>query len=119
MQSFLLHLGGKALDWFVGLDKGMISSFAELVETFCNYQDSGRCVEWIPHSKHAKDLFSKESQIKDQVEADIVQGLTDDILSMIEKYSQEDEYDDGPISDGSEVLIEEAEEHKDTMSPPF
>ena len=28
MRSFVLHLGGKALDWFVGLDKGTISPFA-------------------------------------------------------------------------------------------
>ena len=35
--SFVLHLGEKALAWFVGLDKGMISSFAELVETLCSH----------------------------------------------------------------------------------
>ena len=34
MRSFVLHLGGKALAWFAGLDKGNISSFAELVEHF-------------------------------------------------------------------------------------
>ena len=37
MRSFVLHLGEKALTWFVGLDKGTIPSFAELVETFCNH----------------------------------------------------------------------------------
>ena len=37
MISFVLHLGGKALASFVSLDKGMISSFAELVETLCNH----------------------------------------------------------------------------------
>ena len=84
MRSFVLHLGGKALTWFVGLDKGMISSFAKLVETFCNRWDSGSRDKWIPHVKHVKDLFSKESQSKDQVKATIVQGLTDDILSTID-----------------------------------
>ena len=49
--------------------------------------------------KHAKELFSKESQSKDQVEASIVQGLTIDILRMIDETSQADEYDDGPIYD--------------------
>ena len=39
MRLFVLHLGGKAHAWFVGLDKGTISSFAELVETFCSYWD--------------------------------------------------------------------------------
>ena len=39
MRSFVLHLGGKALAWFVGLDKGTISSFAEFVEMFCSYWD--------------------------------------------------------------------------------
>ena len=28
VRSFVLHLGGKALAWFVGLNKGTISSFA-------------------------------------------------------------------------------------------
>ena len=83
MRSFVLQLRGKALAWFVGLDKGTRSSFVELVETFCNYLDSGHRDEWIPHVKHAKDLFSKKSQNKDQVEASIVQGLTDEIFSMI------------------------------------
>ena len=41
-RSFLLHLGGKALAWFVDLDKGTMSSFAKLVETFCSYWDLGR-----------------------------------------------------------------------------
>ena len=72
MRSFVLHLGGKALAWFMGLDKGTISSFAELVETFCNHWDSERRDEWIPHVKHARDLFSKGTQNKDQVEAAIV-----------------------------------------------
>ena len=37
MRLFVLHLGGKTLAWFVGLDKGTISSFAALVETLCSY----------------------------------------------------------------------------------
>ena len=61
MWSFVLHLGGKVLAWFLGLDKGTISSFVELVEMFCNEWDSGHRDEWVPHAKHAKDLFSKES----------------------------------------------------------
>ena len=65
-------MGGKALAWFVGLDKGTISSFAELVETFCSQWDSEKHEKWIPHVKNARDLFSKESQNKDQVEASIV-----------------------------------------------
>ena len=85
MRSFVLHLGGKALAWFVGLDKGTISSFAELVETFCSHSDSEQCDKWIPHVKHAKDLFSKEAQNKGPVEAAIVQGLTDDISSTIDE----------------------------------
>ena len=72
MRSFFLHMGGKDLTWFVGLDKGTISAFAELVETFCNHWDSGRHDEWITHVRHAKDLFSKEAQNKDQVEVAIV-----------------------------------------------
>ena len=64
-------------------------------------------------------LLSKESQSKYQVEEVIVKGLTDDILSMISEASQADEYDDGPVYDDPEVLIEEAEEQKDRMSPPF
>ena len=32
---------------------------------------------------------------------------------------QADEYDDGPIYEDLEVLIEEVEEHKDRTSPPF
>ena len=91
MRSFVLHLGGKALGWFVGLNKGMISSFAELVETFCNHWDSGCHYEWIPHIKHAKDLFNKEYQNKDHFEATIVQGLTDDILSTLDEAPQVDE----------------------------
>ena len=106
MRSFVLHLGGKALAWFVGLDKGTISSFAELVETLCNHWDSGSREEWIPHVKHVKDLFSKEAQGKYQVKASIVQGLTDDILSTIDEAFQADEYDDGPIYDDPKVLIE-------------
>ena len=31
MQSFVLHMGGMALAWFVGLDKGTISSFTKLM----------------------------------------------------------------------------------------
>ena len=100
----------------MGLDKGTISSFVEFVETFCNHWDSGHHDEWIPHVKHAKDLFTKESQSKYYVKASIFQGLTNDILNMIDESSQEDEYDDGPIYDDPEVLIEEA---KDRMSPPF
>ena len=72
MRSFVLHLGGKYLAWFVGLDKGMIPSFAELVEMLCSHWNSKRRDEWIPHVKHARDLLSKESQNKDQVEATIV-----------------------------------------------
>ena len=89
MRSFVLHLGGKAISWFVGLDKGTISSFAELVETFRNHWDSERCDEWIPHVKHAKGLFCKEVQSEDQVEATIVQGLTDDLLRTIDESSKE------------------------------
>ena len=40
MQSFVLHLGEKALSWFLCLDKGTISSFTELVETFCSHSYS-------------------------------------------------------------------------------
>ena len=116
MRSFVLHLGGKVLTWFVGLDIGTISSFVELVETFCNHWDSWHCDQWIPHVKHAKELFSKESQNKDQVEKTIVQGLTDDILSMIDEASQADEYDDGPIYEYPKVL--EDEEKKDRVRSP-
>ena len=63
-------------------------------------------------------MFNKKSQIKAQVEAAIVHGLTDDILSTIDKDSQANEYDDGPIYDDPKVLIEEVEEQKDRMSPP-
>ena len=72
MRSFVLHLGGKGISWFVGLDKGMISSFPKLMETFCSHWDSEKPEKWIPHVKNARDLFSKESQNKDQVEASIV-----------------------------------------------
>ena len=72
MRSFVLHLGGNSLVWFVCLDKGTISSFGELVETFCSHWDSKRRDEWIPHVKHERDLFSKETQNKDQVKVDIV-----------------------------------------------
>ena len=109
MRSFVLRLGGKAISWFVGLDKGTISSFAELVETFRNHWDSERCDEWIPHVKHARDLFSKEAQNKDQVKA-VVQGLTDDISNMIDEAPQAGEYDDGPIYEYPKVLVEEDEE---------
>ena len=34
IRSFVLHLGGKALAWFVGLNKGTMSSFVELVENY-------------------------------------------------------------------------------------
>ena len=91
----------------------------ELVETFYNHQDLGCHGEWIPHVKHAKDLFSKESQNEDQFEEVVVQHLTNDILSMIDEDSQEDEYDDGPIYDDLEFLIEEAEEHEDRTILPF
>ena len=77
----------------------MISSFAELVETFCSHWDSKRRDEWIPHVKHARDLFNKEAQNKDQVEATIVQGLTNDILSTIDEASQPYHYDYDPIYD--------------------
>ena len=56
---------------------------------------------------------------KDLVEPAISEGITDDILSKIDEASQADEYDDGPIYDNLEVLIKEAEEQKDRMSPPF
>ena len=72
MRSFFLHLGGKALAWFMGLNKGKISSFAELVETFCSHWDSKQSDNWIPHVKHVRDLFSNETQNKDRVEATIV-----------------------------------------------
>ena len=52
-----------------------------------------------------KDLFTKESQNKYQFEAAIVQGLIDDVLSMIDTTSQANEYDDGPIYDDPKVLI--------------
>ena len=68
MRSFVLHLGRKALAWFVGIDKGTISSFAELVETFYNQWDPERRDKWMPHVEHARNLFSKEIQNKDQVE---------------------------------------------------
>ena len=95
------------------------SSFAELVEMFCNPWDSGRRDEWISHVKNVKDRFSKESKNKYQSEATIFRSLTDDILSTIDEASQADEYDDGPIYDDMEVLIEEAGEQKDRMSLPF
>ena len=119
MRSFVLHMGGKALTWFMGLDKGTISSFKELVETFYNHWDSGNREEWIPHVKHAKDLFSKESQNEDQFEEVVVQHLNNDILSTIDEASQEDEYDDGPIYDDLEFLIEESEEQEDRTILPF
>ena len=119
MRSFVLHLGGKALAWFVGLDKGTISSFVVLVETLCSHQDSGQHDEWILHVKHARDLFIKETQNKDQVKLTIVQGLNDDISSMIDEASQGDEYDDGPIYEDLELLDKEAEEQKDRTSSPF
>ena len=76
------------------------------MEMFCNHWDSGCCDEWIPNIKHAKEFFSKESQKKYQVEETIIQGLTNDILSMIDKYFQADEYKYGPIYGDSEILIE-------------
>ena len=94
----------------MGLDKGTISSFAKFVETFCNHWDSWHHDEWIPPVKNVKDLFSKESQRKYRVEATIVQGLTDDILSTIDEASQAYEYDYDPIYDDPKVLIEEDEE---------
>ena len=106
MRSFVLHLGGKALAWFVGLDKGMIPSFAELVETFCSHWDSERHDEWIPYVKHVRDFFSKETQNKDQVEATIVQGLTDDISSTVDEAPEADEHDDGPTYEDLEFLVE-------------
>ena len=38
---------------------------------------------------------------------------------MIDEAPQEGEYDDGPIYEDLEVLVEEAEEQKDRMSSPF
>ena len=67
------------------------------METFCSHSDSEQRDKWIPHIKHARDLFSKEAQNKDQVEAVSVQGLTDDISSTIDEAPQASEYDDGPI----------------------
>ena len=61
MRSFFLPLGGNSLIWFLGLDKGMISSFIELVETLCSHWDSRKHDKWIPHVKHARDLFNKEA----------------------------------------------------------
>ena len=72
MRSFIFHLGGKSLAWFVGLDKGTISSFVELVETFCSHWDSDRHDEWIPNINHVKEFFSKEAQSKDKVKSTIV-----------------------------------------------
>ena len=119
MRSFVLHLGGKDLAWFVGLDKGTISTFTKLVEMFCNHWDSGIHDEWIPHVKHAKELFSNEAQNKYQFEEGIVEGLTDDILRMMDEAPQEYEYNDGLVYDDPKVLIEEAQEHEDRMRPPF
>ena len=65
-----------------------------MVETFCNHWYSQHRDEWIPHVNHANNLYSKEARNKYQVEETIVQGLTNDILSMIDKASQENEYDD-------------------------
>ena len=65
------------------------------METFCNHWDSRCCDKWIPHVKHAKDLFTKEVQSEDQLEAIIIQD---------DKDFQVDEYDD------PELLIEEDEE---------
>ena len=45
-----------------------------------------------------------ESQNKDHVKATIIQGLTDDISSMIDEAFQAVEYDDGPIYEDPEVL---------------
>ena len=60
MRLFVLHMGGKVPSWFVCLDKGTISSFAELVETFCSYWDPKGRNKWMPHVQHAKNLFCKE-----------------------------------------------------------
>ena len=76
------------------------------METFCSHWDSERCDEWIPHVKHARDLFSKETQNKDQVEEGIVQGLTHDISSTIDEAPQADEHDDDPTYEDPEVLVE-------------
>ena len=63
-------------------------------------------------------MFSKEAQNKDQVEAAIVQGLTNDVLSTINEAPQADEHDDGPTYEDPEVLLE-VEEQLDRGSPPF
>ena len=118
MRPFVLHLGGKALPWFVSLDKGTISSFAELVETLCSHWYSEWRDEWICHVKHARDLLCKESQNKDQVEAAIIQGLTDDVSRMIDEAPQVGKCDDGPIYEDPKVLFEGVEQ-KDRMSYPF
>ena len=96
-----------------------MSSFAELVETFYSHWDSRRRDEWIPHVKHARDLFSKETQNKDQVDAAIVQGLTDDISSTVDEASRPNEYDCGSTYEDQEVLVEEVEEQKDRVISPF
>ena len=51
-------------------------------------------------------MFSKETQNKDQVEAAIVQDLTNDISSTIDGAPQAGEYDDSPIYEDPKVLDE-------------
>ena len=107
--SLSIHPSNLLVTWFVGLDKGMISSFTELVETFCSHRYSEQRDKWTPHVKDAKDLSSKESQNKDQVKATISQGLTDDISSMMDESPQVGEYDYCPIYEDLEFLVEDSE----------
>ena len=112
MRSFVLHLGRKALAWFVGLDKGTISTFAKLVETFCSHWDPKQRNKQMPHVKHARNLFSKEIQNEDEVEEAIVQDLTNDISSTVpkDKVLHANQYDCGPTYEDPKVLVEEVEE---------
>ena len=79
---------------------------------------SERHDEQIRHVKHARDLFNKESQNKDQVEATIVQGLTNGVSSMIDEAPQAGEHHDIPIYKDPKVLVEGVEQ-KYRMSSPF
>ena len=120
MRSFVLYLGGKALTWFVGLDKGTISSFAELVETFYNYWDPKQQNKWMPHVEHARNLFNNETQNENQVEEAIVQDLIDDISSIVseDEVPHANKYDCDHTYEDQEVLVEEVEDQKEMMSYP-
>ena len=84
--------------WFVDLDKGAISSFAKLVETFCSCWDLDRHEKWMRHVEHGRKLFSKEIQNEYQAEEAIIQDLIDDISSTVPKdeVPHVEEYDCGP-----------------------